>query len=227
MTFTEIIAEARRFVKQSSTSYTTADITTSSNRALERITSLIREAQGRWQWDDSNNTDYSIATTALTSGTQDYQLDPTHYKIERVEVMDEDGNWNKMMPIDQVDVYDQAFTSFLGTDGNPVYYDLNNGSIFLYPTPNYSQNASLKVFYERGPSYFTTSDTTKEPGFNKLFHSLIPLWSAYDFAFINQLPIESSLIQRIKLMEDDLVTFYTLKTPDDRVRLAARRGKFN
>lgn len=236
MTFTEILEDARRLTKQNSSSYPTADITSSANNALERVVSLIRAAQGRWQWDDSNNTTYSIATTGLTTDVQDYPLDPTHYRSERIEIKDEDGNWHKLDPIDETDVYNQSLTDFLKTSGIPRYYDKNNGSLFLYPKPSYTQSASLKIFYERGPNYFTTTDTTKEPGFNKLFHRLISMWSAYDFALINQLPIVDKLFKdngrglltgTIPTMETQLSEYYSLRAPDDRIRLKARKNKYN
>jgi len=223
MQYTDIQTESRRIVKANSVSFSVSDITTSSNRALERVTGLIRQAQGRWQWDDSNNPDYAIATTLLVADQQDYELDPTHYQIERVEVKDQDGNWSKLESIDQADLYNTSLTDFLKTAGSPQYYDKVGNSIFLYPKPNYGQTASLKVFYERGPDYFETTDTTKQPGFNPLFHSLIPLWNAYDYAFINALPILGSISERISLMEDDLKAYYSLRDKDEHLRLSTRR----
>ena len=223
MQYTDIQTESRRIVKANSVSFPVSDITTSSNRALERVTGLIRQAQGRWQWDDSNNPDYAIATTLLVADQQDYELDPTHYQIERVEVKDQDGNWSKLESIDQADLYNTSLTDFLKTAGSPQYYDKVGNSIFLYPKPNYGQTASLKVFYERGPDYFETTDTTKQPGFNPLFHSLIPLWNAYDYAFINTLPILGSISERISLMEDDLKAYYSLRDKDEHLRLSTRR----
>lgn len=226
MTFTEILTEARRLVKADSTSYPTSEITESANRALDRAVALIREAEGRWQWDDTNATDLPVATTALTDGIQDYELDATHYEMERVEVQDETGKWTKVHPIDQADIYDQAMSDFLSTAGVPQYYDKVGRSILLYPTPSYTQADSLKVFYKRGPSYFTTSDTTKTPGINPLFHRLLPLNCAYDYAFINQLTVAPSLQDKILTMEDDLINHYARRDRDDKIRLRVRRGNF-
>lgn len=226
MTFTEILSHARRWVGADSTSYSTADITDSANRALYRVVSLIRAAEGRWSWDDSNNTDLPIATTALVANQQDYNLDPTHYQIQRIEVKDEDGNWNKLDPIDYVDVYNQSLTDFQNTAGNPKYYDKVGNSIFLYPKPSYSQNASLKCFYTRGPSYFTASDTTKTPGFNTIFHELIALWASYDYAAINQLAVKKDISEEIAIKEDKLSEYYSLRNKDEHIRLAARPYRF-
>jgi hypothetical protein len=227
MTFSEVLTEARRLVKANSTSYPTSEITVSANRALDREVVLIRQADGRWQWDDSNQTDFPFATTSLVLDQQDYSLDATHYRIERVEVKDEEGNWHKLASIDQADIYDQSLTDFLKTSGQPQYYDKIGNSIMLYPKPEYSQVASLKVFYQRGPSYFTTSDTSKTPGFNPLFHRLIPLWCAYDYAFINDMKIAANLRSEISQAEEQLQEFYALRDKDEHITLTTKRGNFN
>ena len=219
MTFTEILAEARRLVKADSTSYTTADITESVNRAYDRVVSLVREAEGRWQWDDDNNTDLAIATTALVADQQDYELDVTHLEVERMEVKDENGTWYKLAPIDQADVYDQSVTDFLSAAGVPMYYDKVGNVIFLYPKPSYAQDASLKIFYKRGPSYFSVSDTTKVPGFASLYHRILPVYAAYDYAFINQLSVKGDLANTIALMENDITDHYARRDRDDKLRL--------
>lgn len=227
MTFTEILTESRRLVGDTTTKYSTADITVSANRALDRAVGLIRQSEGRWQWDDSNNTDLPIATTGLVADQQDYSLDATHYRIERIEVKDTSGNWTKVQPIDKADLFDTSITDFLSGGGTPTYYDKVGNSIFLYPTPSYTQSASLKVFYERGPSYFTTSDTTKTPGINALFHRLIPLWCAYDYAFINQMEIKKDLEKEIFKIESELQEYYSQRDRDEKIKLSSLGRKFN
>lgn len=234
MTFSELCYDARRTVTGdgTSTAYTTPDLTYSLNRALEKVTSIIREAQGRWQWDDSNDTDFPIATTALVANQQDYSLDGTsHFRIERIEVKDTAGNWSKLVPFDQVDAYSQSLTGLLNTPGSPGYCDKVGNSLFLYPAPNYSQAASLKLYYERGPSYFVTTDTTKTPGFNPLYHRYLSLVAAQDYAQIHSLPIAGGVLKNgtrtglyipIQDMEGEIETFYTLRDVDDRPRLKAR-----
>lgn len=226
MTYSEILAEARRLVKANSTSYTTADLTISANAALNRVTALIRDSEGRWQWDDSNYTDFPIATAALVADQQDYGLDPTHYRIERIEVMDTASTWTKLKPIDKKDIVDLPITDYLSGSGVPQYYDKVGNSVFLYPKPSYSQAASLKVFYERGPDYFIVSDTTKSAGFNPLFHRLIPLWAAYDYALINGLKVADRLRLEISAMEDQLSEYYALRDSDEHVGLRVTARSF-
>lgn len=226
MTFTEIITEARRLTKSKEAGYPTDEIVSSANNALEYATALIRQAEGRWQWDDSNYTDLPNATRTITSGQQDYSLDATHYRIERVEIKDTTGNWIKLVPFDQRDI-DTSLTDFLDGSGVPQYYDKVGNSLMLYPAPDYTQAASLKVFYQRGPSYFTSTDTTKAPGFNPLFHRIIPLRCAYDWFLINQ----PEKADRFKLeaidLEEQLQDFYSLRDKDEHVGLRTKKFNFN
>lgn len=227
LTYTEIKSAARRFVGDKDEAYEDSDILASANAAMDRITNLIRAAQGRWQWDDSNDSDFAIAFTDLEAEKADYDQDPTHYRVERYEVKGQDGNWRKLVPIDQADIFNQSLTDFLKTSGTPKYYDLVGNSIFLYPKASYDQEDSFKVYYNRGPSYFASNDTTKKPGFNDLFHKLVPLWAAYDYAFINQMPIQKQLFEQISLMEDQLAEYYSLRQIDEHPRLVTRMRKMS
>lgn len=193
------------------------------NNALERVASLIIQSDGRWQWDDYNNTTMPIATTDLIADQQDYALEITHLEITRMEVLDTTNNWHKLIPIDQVDVYQTSLTDYLKSSGLPVYYDKIGRVVSLYPKPNYDQEESLKLWFQRPPSYFVTSDTTKVPGFNSLYHDLIPLWIAYNFAIANGKSNAQALMSEIQMREDSLREDYALRAKDDPIGLRARR----
>lgn len=210
--------------------------TASCNRALESITTLIRKAEGRWQWDDANNTDFPFATAALVASQQDYALDATsHFRIERCEIKDTAGSWTKLVPFDQADIYDEALSTFLSGTGLPQYYDKVGNSLFLYPKPSYSQAASLKLYFERGPSYFLTTDTTKSPGFNPLFHRLVSLKASLDYAMQAELSVaggvmrggfKTGLLAAVSDMENELEEYYALRDKDEHLRLKARRVNY-
>lgn len=189
------------------------------NNALERVTSLIFQSNGRWQWVDSNDNTLPIATTDLFAEQQDYALEVAHLEITRMEVKDQSGNWYKLIPIDQADVKDTSLTDYLKTSGLPVYYDKLGKSIFLYPKPSYGQEESLKLYLQRGPSYFVTTDHEKAPGFNTLYHDLIPLWIAYNFALANGKSNAQALMAEITTKEDALKEDYALRGRDDHIGL--------
>jgi hypothetical protein len=201
--------------------------------AQERVTSLILKSDGRWEYDDSNYTDLPIATTSIVSGQQDYSLAVSHLNIDRLEIQDNGTTpqRHKLKPIDQSDLYDTAMAAFLNTSGLPVYYDKLGASVFLYPTPNYSQSASLKIFFKRGPLNFDyttgkftdgTGSTSSTPGFNSLYHDLIPLWVAYNFALANGKENGPALMNEITMREDALREDYALRSKDDTPSLQAR-----
>lgn len=212
------------------------------NEALNRVGSLIMQCDNRWQWDDNNNnTDYPIATTNLVttlgSEQQDYDFPVTFLKVSRVEVKDEVGNWTLLRPIDQADIYDQSLTDFLKTAGRPQYYDKISNSIFLYPKPlatSVTATAGLKVWFQRPPSYFTVSDTTKVPGINSLYHELVAVLASKKYATINGLDnLLGSLAKGTGLVtmatqgEQSLQDDYSLRSKDEHVRLTTKRHNFS
>lgn len=216
-----IVEETRFLVGANETSYPIADITRNVNRWLDKAVSLIYRSAGRWQWDDSNQTDYAIATADLTSNQQDYPLDVSFLRIERVEIKRADGSWAKLQPIDLKDK-EQAVSG--ETTGEPVYYDMRANSIFLFPAPNYSQDDSLKVYTQRPSTYFTVSDTTKVAGIASIFHRYLSLGAGFDYALKNNLTNRNQLREEIVQMEDEMKTFYTLRQPDESIRLINRNS---
>jgi len=227
MTFSDICNKVYFLTSTNAASFPIAQITLEANNALDRISSLIMQSDARWQWDDSNNTDLPIATTALVSGQQDYTLAVAHLDILRVEIQGTNGGWSKLQPFDQSDLYSRSLTDFMKTPGAPKYYDKSGASVFLYPPSNYTQAASLKIWFQRGPIYFATTDTSKTPGINVLYHDLIPLWVAYNFALANGKSNSAALQNEIKIKEDALQEDYALRSKDDHNTIKARPMKWN
>ena len=201
-----------------------ATFTRNVNRALDRATGLAIEADGKWQWDSTNQTDFPIATTELTADQDNYRFNVSHLVIHEIHVQGENGGWTKLKPIDPKH-HSKPLAEIFGT-GAPKYYDKLADAFFLYPTPSYTKATGLKVFFQRGPSYFVSTDTTKEPGFASIFHRLISLWACYDYAFAKLLPIARVLRDEITIMEQDLQDFYSMRNKDERVNLKARGGSF-
>lgn len=223
MQISDIVARIYRNTKTNASSYPAADMLIDINTALNHVVSKINQCDDRWQWDDTNQTDLPIATTATVSGQKDYSLSTSHLTIDRVEIMDTAGNWTELNPIDQHDVKREALAQYLKTPGLPIEYDKIGSSIFLYPTPNYSQAASIKIYFTRGPAEFTSAEVStgnKQPGFNTLFHDLIPLWVSYDYATINGLNSANGFFNAIQRKEQEMVDFYGLRSRDERPRFS-------
>lgn len=238
-TYANLQSKIYFLTKTNSTSFTSTDMVVLANNAMDRVASLIEASDGRWNFDDTNQptTDQGdgtgglpVATTALVSGQQDYTFAVNFLNVERVELKDEEGNWRKLQPIDQADVYDQSLTDFMTGGGTPVYYDKLGASIVLYPTPDYAQAASLKVWYSRPPVLIQSSDissTTTKPGFNALYHDLIALWVAYDYSMANGLPNANQLMVEIQRKEEALKEDFTLRSADEPLKISAKKYSFN
>lgn len=202
-----------------SANVSSAQATVLFNNALERLEALVNNADQRWTYDDQNQTDLPIATTALVAGQQDYEMSIAFLSIDRVEIMDLNGNWLFLMPIGQHDIRYVALEQYLKGTGTPLQYNKEANSIFLYPTPNYSQAASLQIYYTRGPVEWDGSTMTFVPGFNSLFHDLIAYWMAYEFAMANGKSNATQIWQMIQLKEQSLYDFYGQRSRDERPRM--------
>lgn len=227
MTFTQLVNESRRLVKATDVAYPIADVTESINRALDSAVSLIRQSEGRWQWQDTNDSvaPYS-STTSITTGTNQIVIDPTYERIQRVTIKRPgDTTFTKLKPFDVSDplCLDMYNT---GSTGVPTHYDKMGKYFVLYPTPNYTQANSFQVFYEQGPSYFTVSDTTKTPGIEPLFHRYLALSAAYDYAMINLTKVADKIRQEMTLMEKRMQDFYMHRDKDDKPKLSVRYRSF-
>jgi hypothetical protein len=207
MNFTAIQKRIWRRSKTNSTSYPIADLTDDVNIALDRVVSLIMQVDGRWQFDDENQTDLPIATTNLVAGQQDYSLLTSHLDVTRVEMLDPNGQWKLLKPKDQTDTHDRALSAIALDPKTPTSYDKIANSIILDHIPTYSQTAGLKVWLKRGPSYFVSSDTTKEPGFNGLYNDLVVLCD-------NDVDTADRIFAQIQLKEAALINDYSRRSKE-------------
>lgn len=234
-----IVQECDFLVGSDDTTYPIAEKTRNANRALDKVISIILSADGRWQFDDTNYTDLPIGTTNIITGQQDYSFSTDMITVTRVEVKDAQGNWRYLLPFDQRDLMpDQpntlprvggsiagtnySLTEFMEQSGTPAYYDKLATSVFLYPKPNYNSTGALKVFYQRQPNYFISTDTTKEPGFAKHLHRYIPLSMAYDYAISKDLGKRNVLREEMLVMEKQIMDHYTIRKKDEKTRLMPR-----
>ncbi len=219
-----LVQDVDFLISTDTTSYPLADKARNMNRYLEEVVSLILQSDGRWQWDDTNQTDLPIGTSTLVSDQQDYSLSgATYLKILRVEVKNINGNYQQLIPIDQSEIRGTAMSEFNKTAGMPKYYDPIGDSIMLYPKPSSSQvtlTAGLKVYFQRPPSYFTAASTTTSPGFAPLYHRYLSYGAALDYAIQNEMNSKINLIRPLMdRMKQDIINFYSSRQPDAMARL--------
>ena len=209
----DIVSLTNDLANTDNTVYPLTQKTRAANKTLRKIWSWIFEAYGGWLYDDSNNTDFPIATTQIVSGQQDYSIPSEALTVNDLEVKDSSGNWYDLKPItsEEIDKL-QAEKEFFKTNGLPIYYLMISGSFKLFPTPNYTQAASLRISFDRGATTFTSGDTTKTPGFVSQFHDAVAVGMALEWAREKGL---NDLLQGLyadwRRYELDIKKFYTVR----------------
>jgi len=184
------------------------------NLAWDDYVYLALNSSGRWQWDDSNHTDYPIIKTNLISGQRDYTFTTDEggnlvLDILKVMVLPSatSTEYDEIYPVDQQQIeaeeIDDDIAQEVGTQGTPDRYDKTANGIFLDPTPNYNATNGLKVFINREPSYFVYTDTTKKPGCPGIHHRYFALKPALDYARRNNLSKYSLIREEVVGFEGD------------------------
>lgn len=224
---TQIDALIDRNCKSNSVSYSTEDKTADENLAIDFVYATIFKAGGTWQFDDSNHTDYPIITTNVVQNQRDYAFvadenDNLILDIYRVMVKDANGIFHEILPVDvQSDKDMQSFYDGQNTTGTPTRYDKTANGIFLDRIPSYNSSDGLKVYINREGSYFTTSDSTKKPGFAGLFHEYIALRPSYQYAYRNGLTNTALLQTEMLTMEAKIQDYYGKRERDIRRQMKA------
>ena len=203
------------------------------NTYYRRVNTWIWKATGTWEFDDGNFADFPIAYTNLvsTSGSeqQDYELPSTAQKIDRVEVLDDAGDYQLLHPIDKSEV-GTAMSEHYDTPAMPTEYDMVGRSIWLYPAPGagyVTDTKGLKIYFTRDVDQFAVSDTTKEPGFVSNFHRLLSLGAAYDYAFSYNMSLKANYIKgQINEMVKDLESFYSSRNRNKHIAIEPRKHNY-
>lgn len=194
------------------------------NIALDRAFHLIFEADGRWQFDDSNHTDYPIITTNLVANQRDYSFSADSnsnliLSIQKIAILQSATAtlYAEIEPADaQTDDYSPYVQNDTSVTGIPDRYDKLANGIFLEPIPSYNATAGLKVYISREGSYFAYTDTTKKPGFAGLYHEYLAVYPAWQYAQANNLANQNGLLTNVQMLEDAIVRHYSKRAEDER-----------
>jgi len=231
MTYTQLIADVKFWISGDSTKtidYTAADINANLNNYYNEVVSLIMQSDGRWEWDDNNLTTLPIATTNIVASQGDYEIDAADFlNVIRVEIKDSAGDWITLEPMSYEDKSSVTINSLDETEGTPTMYDKVGNSIMLHTIPNYSSTAGLKVYFQRTPSYFETTDTTKTPGFNPLYHRYLSMGAALDYCSVNEMNGRVNLLmKKMADMRDAITDSYSKRSRDEKVSMSTKREDY-
>jgi hypothetical protein len=180
------------------------------NDGYKSYTNIVMNIDGSWQIDDSNYTDYAIATTAIVAGQADYPFSANFIQILSIEIQTPDGTW---IPLDEVDETQfpqrhESMTNMYSVSGIPTAFNRTANSLFLLSTPNYSLSGGIKVKYQRPNSLFVYGDTGKEPGFSPTHHEYLSDYACDKYAGVRSMSNANTFANRVQKWE--LVTIPAL-----------------
>lgn len=213
-----LVHEAWRLCDADIIKYPLKNITARINQGLDRAWGIITGADGRWQFDDTNYTNFPTGTQDLVAGQSDYSFDSSVLEIEIVSILGVDGKYRKLLPIDKGDMALDP-SVYQVTSSMPLWYDKQGNSIVLYPPPSATATtltAGLKVYFKRNFQKFTTADTTAEPGFANPYHVLLSYYAALPFCLTYKPERVGMLQGEIARWEMELRKHYSRRAKDER-----------
>lgn len=225
-----IIADIDFLCDTSSTSYPLAAKTRNVNRWAYKAHIAQINGSNRWQVDDSNLGTLPFLTTTLVDGQADYTLPSGYLRIERAEIRNASGDYERLKLIDHRDVKG-SIKEFETTNGVPRYYDLVGGSIILYPAPaaaSVTTTEGMRLHILRTIDIFTTGDTTQTPGFPEPFQRICSYGASYDY-LIARGDIQKAQAYRneAEILLKDLTTFASDMAGDEHVRIIPAHRTMN
>ena len=208
---TGIVQRARKIARLDATQFPTVNIVNSCNDRLDKIFNYGRGADRKFQLDDSNHTKLPEGTTSLVLNQTDYSFlnDEQGNRITnltRIALRDIVTEQETDLLVTNIGDQNYNTRSFGIVSGTPHKYDKIADNIIRFDTKPTADDVSryvIKYYFQRSPSYFTESDTTKEPGVANELHRGFVIQSAYYIAFT--LGLQNVVILREELAREDEV----------------------
>lgn len=235
MTIAEILTKCRQRTNTDTNSYTNATFLIDVNVALQKVASMIHDAQDESDFDDLNYTDYPSLTTPMTTN-RDYSIPQTEgvISVKKVSVSYDGTTWYDARPIDSSEVATaptSATTAQTTIDAkfakDEPRYDVKYNSVFLYPKPvqaDVDASGSVYIEWTRDAQPFTSGEITtgtKIPGIDTAFHPLLFLIPAYDYCMSKGKPQTPALLEEMNDYEARLRRQYGKKVKDRKGSLVA------
>lgn len=222
-----ILQQVRDMMRVDSTQWATSKVVNSVNNYLDTVAGYAIGADRRFQWDDTNHSKLPIGTTNLVANQSDYSFltdeqGNTILNLERIDILDSTGNYRQLKVLDMTEI-SGALDAEQVTAGLPMYYDkIADNVIRLYPKPSASVTSGLKFYFQRTPSYFSASDTTKAPGVPPLLHRGFVINAAYDGALTLGLANLQPLSVERQLEEKKMIEYFGNRNTDEKATLQTR-----
>lgn len=219
-----ILQQSRDFARVDSTQWSTQKVVNSCNNWLNKIFTFGKWKDRQFQLDDTNHTKLPIGTTNLVANQSDYSFLTDEQgnritNITRIDILDSTGNYRQLTKIDQREI-EGGLGAYKSTAGIPQEYDLIADNVVrLYPKPSANVTSGLIYHFQRTPSYFVATDTTKEPGVSNDLHRGFVIASAYDCAVTLGLSNLQALSVELQKEEQKLADYFASRNTDSKGRL--------
>lgn len=199
-------------------------VTAAINSGFDSIMPLLLAFSDNLRWDDLNHTDKPVATIACVSGTSSYKITEDDNSLDILNITNvrikTGASTTDYVDIERLSIDDPRVLDAISPNTNDsgipnAFVEINNVLHFT-PKFNYSNSTGIKIFFEREQSYFSSSDTTKEPGIPKPFHELPVLYAALDWNMVNRSKdtlFITKIEQKIAKKEAELKRMIALKNP--------------
>lgn len=194
------------------------------NNAVYRVETRYMMSAGDWKFDDSNNTDFPIATTNIIASQQDYTLPTETIRIDRIEVSYDGVNWYRAIPFNPTEDSNALTTANIAGEfsKSAPSYRLLGRSIFLYPIPDANVTAGLKVYGQRLHTAYTSSDystATKTMGMDLNWQEQIAREMSLNYLLDNDMSRYNIMFQTIESQYIILDKFNGSKNQDEKQSL--------
>lgn len=222
-----ILEQVRRLMRVDATQWPTKNVVSSVNNYLDTITGYAIGADKRFQWDDTNHTALPEGTTNLVINQSDYSFltDQQGNTILTLTGISQliGGYYQPLTPVDKNDA-DYDIATFGKVAGTPSRYDkIADNIIRLDTLPPATVSSGLKFYFQRTPSYFVATDTTKSPGVAPLLHRGFIIASAYDGALTLGLPNLNALGVEMQREEVKMKRYFSERSRDDKPVMTPKR----
>lgn len=208
----------------------TAKVNAAQNKAWAL---LMKDSGFRWQFDDANHTKDPIIYTNLVQGQKDYHFSTDEQgnvilDIYRIGILPSATAtlYQDIYPIDAQSGRENGLTTDNTTQGVPYQYDKTGLGIFLDFPSSYNATNGMKLYIDREGYYFTTSDTTKTPGFAGLFHEYCVIVPSAEFAVDKVKSNKNNLLQETIDMEKAMTGYYARRAKDERQVMTGKKIKY-
>ena len=207
------------------TDYSLTDRIRNINVAWDEVVAELYKADPNHKWDDTTNSDFPIATTALVANLDHYTMLDSSLVIYRVRVKNADGSsWITLDPKIRSELTD----SELSATGTPDKYFKLGEAVFPLPVPNYGIVAGMELSFQRGGNHFTITDTTSSPGFNSQFHHILSIKASKRYALANGMSEKVTMLNDMeKETMEKMLEHYQMRAPDEKPKFKLKRNVNN